>query len=118
QAFGAAAIGAFASLPLTYVGGLLIGVVASLLTKGVVSSPSAILQGIPPSTPFLVLFAALLFMPRRWLAASAKIVPTPARWRAPMRVQVVCGLVVTAALAFVPSLVGLHLTEWTIAMVY
>src|SRR4051794_35841827 len=33
QAFGAAAIGAFSSLPMTYVGGLVVGVAASLATK-------------------------------------------------------------------------------------
>src|SRR5258705_136918 len=33
QAFGAAALGRFTSLPLTYAGGLAIGVAASLLTK-------------------------------------------------------------------------------------
>ncbi|MDQ3103614.1 MAG: ABC transporter permease [Actinomycetota bacterium] len=58
QAFGAAAIGRFASLPLTYAGGLVIGVAASVSTKYVAEIP--VLAGFPPSVPFLVLFVALL----------------------------------------------------------
>ncbi|HKN37644.1 MAG TPA: branched-chain amino acid ABC transporter permease, partial [Acidimicrobiia bacterium] len=61
QAFGAAAIGRFSSLPLTYAGGLVIGVGGALATKYVVDVPN--LAGFPPSLPFIVLFAVLLFTP-------------------------------------------------------
>jgi len=67
QAFGAAAVGRFQSLPWTYLGGLLIGVIASVATKYATGS-NALLLGIPPSVPFIVLFAVLLFAPRRWRA--------------------------------------------------
>ena len=50
QAFGAAAIGRFSSLPLTYIGGLVIGIVASVATKYVVTG-SAALAGLPGQHP-------------------------------------------------------------------
>ena len=70
QAFGAAAIGRFSSLPLTYVGGLVIGVGQEVL-KYVVSrdalvdrfSPQ-ILQPLPSNLPFIVLFVVLVVAPR------------------------------------------------------
>src|SRR2546423_8969420 len=62
QAFGAAAVGAFTSLPLTYVGGLVVGVGGALATKYVVDVPN--LAGFPPSLPFIVLFAVLLLSPK------------------------------------------------------
>ena len=65
QAFGAAAIGRFSSLPLTYVGGLVIGVASSVLTKEFSTFKSVAVQGVVPSLPFLVLFAILVLVPRR-----------------------------------------------------
>ena len=64
---GAAAIGAFSNLPLTYAGGLLIGVVSAVMNKYWTGSGS-ILAGLPGSVPFLVLFVtASLQIPRRKL---------------------------------------------------
>src|SRR5437879_5233192 len=54
QAFGAAAIGRFASLPLTFVGGLVIGLGAAMSSKYV--NQVHALSGLPPSIPFIVLF--------------------------------------------------------------
>jgi branched-subunit amino acid ABC-type transport system permease component len=79
QAFGAAAVGMFSNLPLTYAGGLLIGVLAALSTKYVGSVPA--LMGLPPSVPFIVLFAVLIVAPRRRLRGVA----TERRRRAPAR---------------------------------
>jgi len=117
QAFGAAAIGAFTSLPVTYLGGLLIGVLASVLTKYVVSS-SVILAGIPSSLPFIVLFVAMLAMPRRWLIAPARIVPERSSWTGPWRIQAVAGVALVAFLAFIPGIVGFRLVEWTVFLTY
>lgn len=61
QALGACAIGRFTSLPLTYVGGLVIGIVAAVSTKYFTEQP---LSGIPSSVPFIVLIVALLVVPR------------------------------------------------------
>ncbi|HWB36168.1 MAG TPA: branched-chain amino acid ABC transporter permease, partial [Rugosimonospora sp.] len=57
-AFGAAAIGRFSSMALTYGGGLLVGVGAALAQRYVGSSRVA--AGLPSSFPFLVLFAVLV----------------------------------------------------------
>jgi branched-subunit amino acid ABC-type transport system permease component len=117
EAFGAAAIGAFASLPMTYVGGLLVGLVAALISKYTLTS-SSILLGIPPSTPFIVLFAVLLLLPKRLLAARVRVIPQRPTWRAPLRVQAPAGLVVLILLAVVPSIVGVKLTAWTVGLSY
>jgi branched-subunit amino acid ABC-type transport system permease component len=69
QAFGAAAIGAFTSLPLTFAGGLGIGVLASLCTKWFTTG---ILAAVPPAVPFIVLFVVLLVFPAVvWRSARA-----------------------------------------------
>jgi ABC-type branched-subunit amino acid transport system permease subunit len=62
NAFAAVAIGAFRSLPLTYVGGLVVGLVTTLTTKFV--GPYPALGGLPEAMPFLLLFAVLLLLPR------------------------------------------------------
>ena len=69
QAFGAAAVGGFTSLPLTYAGGLLIGVLGAVSTKYVADLPS--LSGLPPALPFIVLFVVLVFTPRGRLVDAA-----------------------------------------------
>jgi ABC-type branched-subunit amino acid transport system ATPase component/branched-subunit amino acid ABC-type transport system permease component len=113
QAFAAAAIGSFSSLPLTYVGGLVVGVGAAILTKYV--GTNFYLAGIPASLPFIVLFIVLVVMPKRRLALRAQSLPlSEAAWKAPLRVQALLGVVVLVVLAFVPQLVGAaHLITWT-----
>jgi ABC-type branched-subunit amino acid transport system ATPase component/branched-subunit amino acid ABC-type transport system permease component len=113
QAFAAAAIGSFSSLPLTYAGGLVVGVLAAILTKYV--GTNFYLAGIPASLPFIVLFIVLVVMPKRRLAIRAQSLPLgEASWKAPLRVQALLGVVVVAVLAVVPSLVGqAHLVDWT-----
>src|SRR5712691_3228007 len=106
QAFGAAAIGRFRSLPLTYIGGLVVGIVASVATKYVVTS-SAALAGLPASIPFIVLFLALIFTPRSKLADRRVSRPRPAAvYAAPARVQLAGAVVLGAVLLAVPHLVN------------
>jgi branched-subunit amino acid ABC-type transport system permease component len=108
QAFGAAAIGAFSSLPLTYAGGMVVGVAAALATKMVSSTPT--LSGLPSSLPFLVLFGALLVTPKRRLATavrSRRAVPERAAF--PRWVERAGWALVAAFLLAVPSLVGARL---------
>lgn len=64
QAFGACAIGLFKSLPLTYVGGLIVGVLGALATDTDLVGSSRVMQGLAPSMPFLVLFVVLLVIPK------------------------------------------------------
>jgi len=118
QAFGAAAIGRFSSLPLTYLGGLAVGVGASLSTKFVASVPS--LRGLPSSFPFLVLFVTLLVLPRRLLVDSGAAVasPPPHTHSLPPRVAR-GGLVLGAGVALlVPWIVGARLPVYTNAVIY
>ncbi|SHH06441.1 amino acid/amide ABC transporter membrane protein 1, HAAT family /amino acid/amide ABC transporter membrane protein 2, HAAT family /amino acid/amide ABC transporter ATP-binding protein 1, HAAT family [Jatrophihabitans endophyticus] len=114
QAFGAAAIGAFRNLPITFVGGLVVGVVASLATKWFTTG---ILQGLPAAFPFVVLFVVLLVFPRRFLAARARVVPRVRDgWRAPARLQGGLGLTLLAFFALVPTFAGIHQNDWTLAL--
>ena len=106
QAFGAAAIGRFSSLPLTYVGGLVIGILASVATKYVVTG-SAALAGLPASIPFIVLFLVLIFTPRSKLADRRVSRPRPtATYAAPVRVQLAGAAVLGVVLLAVPHLVN------------
>ena len=112
-AFGAAAIGYFSSLPLTFLGGLLIGIAGSLATKYAVSV--SWLSGLPPAIPFIVLFLALVVTPKARLAERRVVTTLPVRkaWYAPWRVRLAVFAVVIVVLCLVPNLVGYHLAIWT-----
>lgn len=111
SAFGAAAVGRFSSLSMTFVGGLLIGVGASLVTR-YLADP--IYVGLAPSLPFIVLFVVILLTRR---VGTAFKVSAPFRsgstWSAPAPVQLAFGALLLAGLVAVPSFAGIHLTEWT-----
>jgi ABC-type branched-subunit amino acid transport system ATPase component/branched-subunit amino acid ABC-type transport system permease component len=110
-AYGAAAIGAFRSLPMTLLGGLLIGVLASLCTKWFTTG---LLAGLPPSLPFVVLFGVLLLFPRRYLVFQSFTVPrSRPSWTAPASMQLAMAVVLVVFLALVPGFAGIHLTDWT-----
>ena len=118
QAFGAAAVGYFSNLPLTYVGGLLIGIAAALSTKYI--NDITWLGGLPISIPFIVLFVALLVTPRRLLALRRSPPPPPphSAYSAPPRVSIGGAAILVGVLVFIPDLVGLKLAAWTIAVAY
>jgi ABC-type branched-subunit amino acid transport system ATPase component/branched-subunit amino acid ABC-type transport system permease component len=118
QAFGAAAIGYFASLPLTYAGGLILGIGISLTTKYI--QHVSWLSGLPASLPFIVLFIVLVITPRRRLARQTFQVAkaTSRSWQAPMHFRLAAGAVVAVLLLLAPNLVGDQLTAYTAALVY
>jgi len=109
QAFGAAAVGGFVSLPLTYAGGLAIGVVSALATDWVGQVP--LLAGLPSALPFVVLFVVLVAAPRRlmpqppdaYAPRRARVVDVPRAWKLPI------AAVVAAALVAVPLSKDVHL---------
>ncbi len=112
QAFGAAAVGRFSKLPATYVGGLLIGIGASLSTK---YFRSGLLASLAPALPFLVLFAVLIVARKRSLVPGALGMTGRNRsWTAPSRVQLVGAVVLVAFLATAPLFSGVHITAWTL----
>lgn len=117
QAYGAAAVGLFANLPLTYAGGLLIGVLAALATKYV--SGSQLLAGLPPALPFLVLFAVLLVAGKRRLVEVGGSRQAPPR--APMlskgALRTVTLLAIAGA-AVIPFVVGPRLPVYASALVF
>ncbi len=112
QAFGAAAIGRFASLPMTWLGGVLIGVAASLATKYVGSRD--ILNGLPTALPFIILFVVLLLIRQKGMTESPARhhVATHSALRAPASWQWSGGVVVVGFLVAVPWLFASDLTSW------
>jgi len=116
QAFGACAIGMFSSLPLTYVGGITVGVMASLATKFFTKPP---FNGVPAAVPFLVLFVVLLAvpasrLPRRKMSVGSLIPDVKPLPTATATALVVGGLV---ALSIVPAAVGTRLPVWTSGLI-
>jgi ABC-type branched-subunit amino acid transport system ATPase component/branched-subunit amino acid ABC-type transport system permease component len=114
QAFGAAAIGRFSSLPGTYVGGLIIGVGGALLSK---YFTTGVLAGLPTALPFLLLFIVLLVSPRARLAErTVSLSRFSSQWRFPGVVQLGGGAAVLVLLILVPNFAGFHLTDWTLLL--
>lgn len=117
QAFGAAAVGRFSGIGLTYAGGVLIGIGTALGSKfiGENFSSSTFASGIPDSLPFIVLFALLIAIP------SSKFFDVPSGTRTEggrssvprVRYETV-GLLAIAALT-VPVFVNANLPVWTTA---
>jgi branched-subunit amino acid ABC-type transport system permease component len=111
QAFGACAIGMFSSLPLTYAGGIGIGVLASVATKYLTHRP---FNGIPTAVPFLILLVVLLAVPvakfPRRRASLRSLLPDVR----PLSPKAAAGLAVggLAVLLVVPAVVGAHLPVW------
>jgi ABC-type branched-subunit amino acid transport system ATPase component/branched-subunit amino acid ABC-type transport system permease component len=115
QAFGAAAFGAFSNAALTFVGGIVVGVLTNLTTNWVLTTTA--LSGLPNALPFVILVVVLLVLPKRKLAPPSAPVPlTPRTWTAPTRVRIGAGVVVVGVLALLPLFVGTALTSFTIGL--
>jgi branched-subunit amino acid ABC-type transport system permease component len=115
QAFGGVAVGLFSSLPLTYAGGLIVGVAAALATRYFTTYP---LSQIPPAVPFIILVVILLVVP---LAKLPRIRITPrslASAAAPLSRRTGAAIAVLAAVAviFIPTMSGAHLPVWIAGM--
>jgi ABC-type branched-subunit amino acid transport system ATPase component/branched-subunit amino acid ABC-type transport system permease component len=116
-AFGAAAVGAFSSIPLTYAGGIVIGVLSSLAVKYTLKYP--VLNGLQSGLPFIILFVALLLIPKRKLVApTANEARPPLVWKGPWQIRIIVGIVFFGVLAFVPNFVGTKLGFWTIGLTF
>jgi ABC-type branched-subunit amino acid transport system ATPase component/branched-subunit amino acid ABC-type transport system permease component len=101
QAFGAAAVGMFSSIPLTFAGGLLVGTVESLFTKWEVSYPWMV--GLNKGIPFFILIIVMLVTPRHKLAPPTSAEARPALlWHGPPSMRRAAFVIVFAALASVP----------------
>ena len=117
QALGACAVGLFSSLPLTYGGGIAVGVVASLATKYFTHQP---FTGLPSTVPYVFLIVVLLVVP------SAKLPARRSSTRSlivesgslPRRAVVMLSMVGAALLLMVPTVVGPKLPVWISALSY
>jgi ABC-type branched-subunit amino acid transport system ATPase component/ABC-type branched-subunit amino acid transport system permease subunit len=116
-AFGAAAIGFFDNLPLTFAGGLIIGVTSSLVDK--YAGTIDWLGGIPPGLPFIFLFVVLVLTPRRRLLRRR--LPAQLRvhrpYHAPIPIRLTAGAIAVAFLAIVPMFQEARLAVWSSALI-
>lgn len=120
QAFSSAAVGAFSSLPLTYLGGIAVGIAYALADKLAAGPASHVqwVQGLPASTPFIVLFLVLLLSPPGRLREVGLEGSQERTYRAPgspvvRRAGILASLAVVAA---VPWIVGVRLPIYTSAL--
>jgi ABC-type branched-subunit amino acid transport system permease subunit len=118
QAFGAVAIGRFSSLPWTYAGGLVVGILAALAQKQFGATPPW--NGLPSVVPFLVLIAVMLATPGRKLPKGAgRFTGAVMRQSSlPLRFRVVLTLAAVGGLMAVPSVVGPRLPVYTAALIF
>ena len=118
QAFGAVAIGRFSSLPLTYLGGLVVGLLAAIATKYLPANPP--FNGIPPVVPFLVLVVVMLVTPPRLLpkGAGRKEGAVPSVRLLPPRINAVGVVLAAVGLLAVPQLVGSRLPVYSTALAF
>jgi ABC-type branched-subunit amino acid transport system ATPase component/branched-subunit amino acid ABC-type transport system permease component len=113
QAFGAAAIGRFTSLPWTYAGGIAIGLLTSFATR---YFTSGLLGSLPPAIPFIILFCVMLGSRRGTVSVSQVDARAASNWRAPWAVQAMIAVPTLVILIWAPSFASFHLTDWTVAL--
>lgn len=115
SAFGAAAIGLFSNIPLTFAGALFLGIIASLSTKYVVNY--SWLSGLPESLPFIALVIVLLVTPRRKLASQATEPRwTTLPWEGPALGKIAFGVALLVLLSAVPFWAGSHLPFFIVGL--
>ena len=116
-AFGAAAIGYFTNLPLTFVGGLFVGVASALVDK--YSATVSWVGGLPPALPFIVLFVVLIVLPRRLLVQRRLAATMRVRhaYHAPPRVRLTAGAIAIGLLAVVPIIQAGKVDVWSAALI-
>jgi branched-subunit amino acid ABC-type transport system permease component len=115
QAFGAAAVARFTSLPLAYAGGLGIGVLGALSTKYVGSHPT--MAGLPYSLPFIVLFGILVFTRKGRFTEAVKVRRVAERRSFPPAVTWAGRAALLAVLLAIPHQVGARLPVYNNALI-
>jgi ABC-type branched-subunit amino acid transport system ATPase component/branched-subunit amino acid ABC-type transport system permease component len=116
-AFGAAAIGSFSSLPLTFAGGLVVGIATAFVDK--YSATLSWIAGLPPALPFVILLLVLIVIPRDRLVQRRLVAVARVRrfYQAPLRIRLGSGGVAIALLALVPVLQGDKIILWSGALI-
>jgi ABC-type branched-subunit amino acid transport system permease subunit len=116
QAFGAAAIGRFTSMPWSFVGGLVVGILQGITSKLFSSHQS--LSGIDFNMPFIVLFGILVFARRGWLVEVGREIKTRAvpASRLPMQARAGGYAVLLVAALLVPAFAGTKISFYNAAV--
>ncbi|UGQ11115.1 ATP-binding cassette domain-containing protein [Yinghuangia sp. ASG 101] len=115
QAFGAAAVGAFSNIPLTYVGALAVGVASNVITKFATDTPA--LRGLNTALPFILLLVALMAIPKRKLDLPSRAEQPPKiPYQGPLGTRLIGGAVVLAFLLIAPNLFSGQLTYLTVGL--
>jgi ABC-type branched-subunit amino acid transport system ATPase component/branched-subunit amino acid ABC-type transport system permease component len=116
-AFGAAAIGYFTNLPLTFAGGLVVGVASALVDK--YSATVTWVGGLAPALPFIVLFVVLIVLPRRLLVQRRLAAAMRARrtYHAPPRIRLAAGAIAIGLFAVVPVIQSGDVSVWSAALI-
>ncbi|MCU1600479.1 MAG: putative Sulfate-transporting ATPase [Frankiales bacterium] len=117
SAFGAAAVGRFRSLPLTFLGGLAVGVLAEETRNFAAAHTS--FNSLPDAAPFLVLFLVLVLTPKGKLVDAAGRARVGVTARVMTRTQsVVIGAVLLAVGVSAPAWTGSRLVTWSQALAF
>jgi branched-subunit amino acid ABC-type transport system permease component len=116
QAFGAAAIGAFKSLPLAYAGGIIVGLAQAMTSKEITGHLT--LLGLDTNMPFIVLLITLIVLPRGRLVEVGRLVKSRAVPASTLsrRARVIGGITLLALAMVVPFVVGSKLPLYSNAL--
>lgn len=115
QTFGAAAIGAFTSLPRAYMGGIVVGLAQALTSKLIIGKEQ--FNGLDANMPFVILLVALIVLPKSRLVEvgkQVKIRAAPPTTFTNLSRGTLATVFVLALL--VPLVVGSKLPIWTNAL--
>jgi branched-subunit amino acid ABC-type transport system permease component len=118
-AFGAAALGAFDNLIVTFLSAIAIGIGTNVLGDALAQSHHSVLQGLYTQVPFIALVAALLFVPRaRLIERGRSRVRKPAPVTGiPRPLLAPVGVLVAAAAVALPHVVsGADVSAYTVAL--
>jgi ABC-type branched-subunit amino acid transport system permease subunit len=116
QAFGAATIARFHSVPIAFAGGIAVGILQKIVSKA--SGNVEQLQGFDLAIPFLVLFIGLLVIPRGKLVEVGRLVrarPSPPSSLSP-RMKALGVTAFAVVLLLLPNFVGGRLVGYNTAM--
>lgn len=115
-AFGAAAVGAFSSLPITFAAAMGIGITMNVMSDKLAGQTNLVLAELYTQVPFLVLVGALLIVPRAKLVNRGAGVVRKLRPAVTLPTSVVSmgalgGIAVAVAIPFVVG--AAYVNQWT-----
>jgi branched-subunit amino acid ABC-type transport system permease component len=118
-AFGAAALGAFDNLVVTFIAAIGIGIVTNVLSIELARVDNSFVNRLYTQVPFIALVAALLFVPKARLVerGGKRVRKLPPIHHFPARVNVGMAIVTLAVFVLIPHLVpSVDLNQWTVGL--